>query len=302
MDAIQVVAATDDGYACQLAVMLLSLFERGGAPSIQVHALVPYDFKSASRILEALGNHGSKVTFRRVDVSVVADLKGRPDISNATYYRLMMGDLIPQSINRVIYMDCDMLVCGNMWELWQQPLGAALVAAVIDPGFKNHVLLGLPKPARYFNAGLLLVDLKRWREEKIGQKALEFAAANPARLTFNDQCALNWVLKDRWIELPIKWNVQTGFIGRTVNEHFFYPRGLREYLRGARIIHFNAPGRPWLYMDEHPFKSEYHALKARTPWSSQTCPDRYPHNIVIKHLRRWAPVLLPVYLYIRKYI
>src|SRR5882762_3412488 len=90
-DAIQVAVATDDGYANHLTVMLLSLFERGGQRPIQVHALIPGDFKSKAKMHIALGSYADQVIFHQIDASMVANLKQRDDITNATYYRLLMG-------------------------------------------------------------------------------------------------------------------------------------------------------------------------------------------------------------------
>ena len=301
-DVIQIVVGLDDGYACQMTVMLLSLFERNGAVQIHVHALVPTDFRSETLITNTLGVYANHVTFRRLDASVVANLKKWFERSRAIYYRLLIGSLLPESVKRVIYLDCDMLICGSISELWCQPLGTAIVAAVSDPGFTQHAVLGLEASAPYFNSGMLLIDLERWRAEQIGELAFQFAESNSERITFPDQCALNWVLKGRWLELPSQWNVQSSMLGRFRNGLFIYPRHLQSNARGARIIHFSGAGRPWHYLDEHPFKQQYQDFKSRTPWAGDPFPDRFPHFIAIKILRRWAPFLLPAYLQLRKYV
>ena len=98
------------------------------------------------------------------------------------------------------------------------------------------------------------------------------------------------------------WNVQTPDFGREVNGAIEYPRRLSPTAALARIVHFSAPGRPWLYMDNHPFKPAYLSYLAQTPWRDERPSDRYPHNMIIKALRRRAPILLPIYLYLRRYI
>jgi lipopolysaccharide biosynthesis glycosyltransferase len=299
---IQIAVATDDGYAGHLSVMLLSLFERGGQNPLHVHALVPTDFKSSSKIAASLGSNARQVTFHPVDAETVAGLKQRPDITNATYYRLLMAELLPPTIGRIIYLDCDMLVCGDISPLWEMPLGDAIVAAVPDPGFTQRSVLGLSWSEPYFNAGMLLVDLDRWRRADVGKAALDFAASEPERLSFNDQCALNWVLRGRWLELPSIWNLQAFMLGDLKRGYFSYPRHLRKNTEGARIVHFNDPGRPWLYLDEHPFKPDYLAYRARTPWARDPLSGRYPHNIILKALRRNAPFLLPAYMQLRKHM
>ena len=199
--AIQVVVGCDDGYARHLAVMLLSLFAHSSTRAVQVHVMVPPSFASRARLDQAVGEHAGRLTYHVLADGAVRSLKQRHDLTAATYYRLCIGHALPPEMQRVIYLDCDMLVRCDLAELWQVPLGGMVLAAVVDPAFTEQHILGLPDGAPYFNAGVLLIDLARWREETIGAAAIGFAGAHPERLTYNDQCALNWILRDRWARL-----------------------------------------------------------------------------------------------------
>ena len=300
-DVIHLVVGCDDSYARHLAVMLLSLFARSLTLPVQVHVLAPPGFASRNKLEEALGQHASKLVYYKVDPQNLPGL-GRPDISVATYYRLLIAEVLAPDLDRVIYLDCDMLVCCDLVELWDQPLGEFVVGAVTDPGFRHHEVLGLPEGAGYFNAGVLLIDLKRWRAAGIGREALAFRVAHPERISHDDQCALNWLLLGRWAKLDETWNVQAQTLGKLAGGqlHYFHPMPVAG--REARIVHFNFPARPWTYMDEHPFKPFYLVFQAKTPWRSERPTDRYPHNIIIKALRRHTPALLPIYNHMRKYV
>ena len=300
--AVQVVVGCDDGYARHLAVMLLSLFAHSTSSPLQVHVMVPPGFTSRTRLDETLGANAGRLTYHVLADQAVVGLTKREDLTAATYYRLLMGDVLPPDMQRVIYLDCDLMLRGDIAELWHFPLGDAIVAAVPDPGFTLHHVLGLSKDAPYFNAGVLLIDLMRWRSEAIGEKALAFATRHPDRLTYDDQCALNWVLDGCWATLDSVWNLQARMLGEVADGEIRYYNPLPPVAADARILHFNAPGRPWHYMNDHPFKPHYLSYKARTPWRGEQPVDRYPHNIIIKTLRRHAPVLLPVYLSIRRYV
>jgi lipopolysaccharide biosynthesis glycosyltransferase len=299
---IQVVAGCDDRYARHLAVMLLSLFAHSSARPVHVHILIPADFTERARLEAVLGSDAARVSFHAIADAPLRTLRQRPDLTAATYYRLLIGAALPAALDRVIYLDCDTMIRRELTDLWETPLDRMVAAAVPDPGFFERQTLGLPDDAPYFNAGVLLIDLARWRAERIGEAAHAFAGENPERLTYQDQCALNWVLRDRWVTLDPAWNVLTGTISRWIDGHLDYANPLPPHAAAARIVHFNAPGRPWLYMDEHPFKPTYLAYRARTPWHDVRPPDRYPHNIIIKTLKRHAPALLPVYRLIRRYI
>jgi lipopolysaccharide biosynthesis glycosyltransferase len=300
--AMQVVVGCDDGYACHLSVMLLSLFEHSRTLPVQVHVMVPPSFASVARLQQALGENAGRLIYHVLADGAILGLKQREDLTAATYYRLLMSDVLPPSVHRVLYLDCDMMLRGDLADLWRLPLGNAIVAAALDTGFTHNHVLGLPDDAPYFNAGVLLVDLARWRSEAIGQNALAFAAAHPDRLSYNDQCALNWVLRGRWRVLDPTWNLLTSALSRIVKGEIQYFNPIPQSAAGARIVHFNSPGRPWLYMDDHPFKPDYLAYKARTPWGGERPVDRYPRNIIKKAVRRHASALLPIYRSIRKYV
>jgi lipopolysaccharide biosynthesis glycosyltransferase len=300
--AMQVVVGCDDNYACHLSVMLLSLFEHCRTLPVQVHVMVPPSFASVAQLRQALGENAGRLIYHVLADGSILRLKQREDLTAATYYRLLMSEVLPPSVHRILYLDCDIMLRGDLANLWCLPLSNAIVAAAPDPDFTHNHVLGLPDDAPYFNAGVLLVDLARWRSEAIGQNALAFAAAHPDRLTYNDQCALNWVLRGRWRVLDPAWNLQTSALSRVVKGEIQYFNPIPSSATDARIVHFNAPGRPWLYMDDHPFKPDYLAYKARTPWRGERPVDRHARNIIIKTLRRHAPTLLSIYRSIRKYV
>jgi lipopolysaccharide biosynthesis glycosyltransferase len=263
---------------------------------------VPEEFSAGSRVAEALGPDADKVAFLPISEQILRGLPISKHISLATYYRLLIGDIAPRDIKRAIYLDCDLIVRADLTELWTTPLDGCVIGAVPDEGFQHRDKLGLAEDAPYFNAGVLLVNLEQWRGESVGAGALDFAGNHPERLTWSDQCALNWILRDRWLPLDATWNMQSRQFGEDVGQDFEYFRPVPAHALAARIVHFNWPARPWLYMSGHPFREEYLAYLRRTPWRNQPPPDRYPHNVIRQHLRRYAPPLLPLYMALRRYI
>jgi lipopolysaccharide biosynthesis glycosyltransferase len=168
----------------------------------------------------------------------------------ATAFRLLVGEMLPH-LERVIYIDIDVLIMQNLAELYDMNLGAKTIGAV--RGYKvmkareanaNLGLSGiaLQLPAQkyfdeiigmqgkfYFNAGVLLIDLNRWRAEKVKEKSLDFFDRN-VLLLFTDQDALNHVLRDQVLFLEEDWN--------------FIPSKNRPITKNTRVIHF-AGRKPW---------------------------------------------------------
>jgi lipopolysaccharide biosynthesis glycosyltransferase len=136
----------------------------------------------------------------------------------ASCYRLEL-DRVCRGLDRVLYLDCDLLVLDDLRPVLATALGGRTVAAVGNPPPLNRMGLAVRRrlvpPGRrdapYFNAGVLLVDVERWAGEDVGPRAREIVNAHPD-LRCLDQDALNVVLVDDWAALPSEWNVPAGDI------------------------------------------------------------------------------------------
>jgi lipopolysaccharide biosynthesis glycosyltransferase len=134
------------------------------------------------------------------------------------YYRLFLGEVLPQSVERVLFLDTDVLVEGNLVELWELPFEGNVVQAVPDAYAPTQHLPRLSQiefdegiqftsDTPYFNAGVQLIDLNRWRQKRIGQRAGALLWKYGEQLRFRDQDALNCVLVGRWQRLEPTWNL-----------------------------------------------------------------------------------------------
>lgn len=145
--------------------------------------------------------------------------------SLATYLRLFIPDNLGPDVDKILYLDCDILCVGDIRPLFHENMNSAIVACAPDPWvgqkdnfiFRSKKIFGMPvylkftKTNCYFNAGVLLIDLKKWRDLKVSEKCL--ALINTKRLPFNDQDALNIVLSGKTKLVETKWN----FISTTNN-------------------------------------------------------------------------------------
>lgn len=146
--------------------------------------------------------------------------------SLATYLRLFIPENLTSAINKILYLDCDILCIGDIRPLFNIDLGAAAVACVPDPWigqkenfvFRSKKTLGLPtllkftKNDCYFNAGVLLIDINKWKELEATKKCLDLLSTK--RLPLNDQDALNIVFHGKTKLIDFKWN----FIGTTTSD------------------------------------------------------------------------------------
>ena len=162
-------------------------------------------------------------------------------ISTGMYLRLMLPGRLPSGVQRLLYLDTDVLVYGDLSPLWQIPLGDSPLAAVRDAftdtiGAKGGVP-GAPadidESAPYFNSGVLLMHLPVWRQMRVTERCLDYVASNRDRLRLPDQDALNLVTYGRWLELEPWWNDHVSW---------WSPAGEPER---TRIMHFLGPKKPW---------------------------------------------------------
>lgn len=192
---------------------------------------------------------------------------GAGHISRATYARFAIPDLI-QDCARVLYLDCDLVILADLEPLYQSDLnGGALGAAIdhwVDPAaFARDWGLD-PTGARYFNAGVLLLDLPRLKEDGGFARAVQALSVHERAMPFLDQDALNLAFWGCWHPLDRIWNVQRaalmpGYEGAA-------QAGMGQERRMPKIIHFTTSEKPWRRGVYHPYADTYLRALARTPF------------------------------------
>jgi lipopolysaccharide biosynthesis glycosyltransferase len=205
-----------------------------------------------------------------------------------TYTRLWLGEFFPETVDRVLYLDADIVVVGSIAPLWSTDLGGALMGAVDIPGSDQGVRrLAMRMEDGYFNAGMLLIDVAQWRATRAELTVLDYIRLNPERVSY-DQDALNACFRSRTKRLDYKWNVIRPFY----REPLVLPLGRAEIeaiRRDAQIIHFNGGSKPWSYFCDHPRRAEYEKYLRMTEWRNYVPPDRTPLNMVRKGISAITP-------------
>ena len=202
------------------------------------------------------------------DKHVLESFSNPGHYSWATYLRLMVASVLDEQIDKVLYLDCDLVVNGDIEELWNTDIQGYSMAGVYDTVLshliiKDYIGYDYIKDG-YFNAGVLLINLRYWREHAVEKKLFDYLKTHQAKL--NDQDALNAVLHGTIKPLHPKWNCHVGY--------FAFPplvvSAQREYIKelwtGAKIIHFTGPAKPWYRECVNPYKYLYLKYKRMTPW------------------------------------
>lgn len=259
-DRIVAVAATvDASHLDYLAVMLRSAADRL-TPGWRLRTFVigyEIDDDARRRFETRLAHAKVETEWRTLELAMV---RGRwPGAAGGgvtLYYRLYLAEALPDDVERILFLDVDLHVEGDLVELWRSPFDGHIVQAVPDAyADKAHLprlsRIDFPRGPRfdastpYFNAGVLLIDLARWRRENIGAQAAGFLWAYGERLSGRDQDALNLALFGRWKPLSAKWNFHEipGAL-RSWRAGADTPETLREAILRPSIVHFIGC-KPW---------------------------------------------------------
>jgi lipopolysaccharide biosynthesis glycosyltransferase len=246
------------------------------------------DEEKLRRSFTRFSNHS--LTFRKFAIpgDLLLPLNPLAHYTIDTYTRLWVGEFFPATVDRVLYLDADIVVLDSIAPLWTTDLDGALMGAVDIPGSDRGVTrLAMRPEDGYFNAGVLIIDLAQWRAIRAEQIVIEYIRKNPDRVLY-DQDALNACFHACTKRLDYRWNVIRPFY----REPLALPLARAEIeaiRREARILHFNGGSKPWSYFCDHPRQVEYQRYLRMTEWRDYVPPDRTPLNM----LRKGISTILP---------
>lgn len=221
MSNITIVLAADTGYAEQVHTLMKSVCTHNtGVNFYLMHNTFRKEWINYTN--QKLAASGSRLNDVKIEMDF-SQYRRLSHISDAAFFRLMMQHL---PVDRALYLDSDMVVTQSLHDLFNLDMHGYPVAAVQDSYLArtewNHPT-GL-HTTPYFNSGMLLVDLAQWREHNIAAQLLQTAATIDKAVPYGDQCFLNTVFQENWLQLEESWNFQTGAV------EYFQKRNLSEVI------------------------------------------------------------------------
>lgn len=252
---------TDDNYIQHAMAMLCSVFENNKKHTINVHVLMSSLSETNIAHLSSLSKrYNNNCFFYKVDETRLehVQFRNKRPLSKAAYYRLLLASTLSH-LDKVLYLDCDMIVLSDISELFTINLDDYPLAACIDnfPYTNQHRLqLNMDVDERTFCSGIMLVNLHFWRFHDSEKQLLEYANIYRKEVHLHDQDILNFVFKGQWFQIPPKWN-RTACSRHQRRLEAFKSFDYMEYTYSPKIIHYASPGiKPW-YAGPSPYKSIY---------------------------------------------
>ncbi len=197
------------------------------------------------------------------------------------YNRLFVTEYVPQDVDRVLYLDSDTIIEGDLHELWETDFEGCYMAGVDDClSSKYRKIVEISDNGVYCNAGVLLLNVKKWREDNITQKFVDEIVKKNGYFVFNEQSLLNYAFSGKVKVLDQKYNVNSLVYVFSYKEllklrkpyKFSYsPQELDEARENPIITHFTGlfyvARRPWIEKSDHPHKDAFDRYYKMTPWA-----------------------------------
>ncbi len=278
---IHVATAGDIHIAAPFMAMAWTLSQQSASRPVTLHVIDSGLQAATAGALERLSTASKgqfQVRWLALNPERVDSLPTVPRYPKEAFMRLLLPGLLGE-LPKVLWLDCDVLVAGNLADLWDTDLAGDAAAAVPEFGARTvqamvteGMIGSLVSPGRAdapgFNSGVLLIDLQQWRADGLGDRALALSSAHANDLKFADQDALNVVLAGRWHRLDLDWNVQLGALRSIpfVPQERLYPEVLgraSELLRSPKILHF-AGSKPWKSGLRSHYRQEYYDALRRS--------------------------------------
>lgn len=278
---INIVLCSDNNYAQHIAVVMASIMAK---TKEKVRFFVISDNISSEKIAK-LKNTAVKlnttVEFIAVSEEQFKNVYLSGHVSKAAYFRLALADIMPDDIEKVIYLDVDLLVYDDIKNLWQNDIKKYALAAVPDFGImasnrlcrQKKEVIGLPKGKAYFNSGVLLINFKKWREENYTKQILEIINKN--KFPHHDQDALNKLFMNNWLQIDLRWNIIPPvfnlFTKILLNKTF--RNEAIQAKKNPGIIHYAGRYKPWEFSYHQDFNDMYYKYLKQTAFADEKMPQ-----------------------------
>ena len=283
---IEIVLATDDNYTKYCATTMVSILENTKNP-IRFHIFdggVQEYHKN--KLLKLENKYNCNILFYSMKNLHLPDVPlNRNWISIATYYRLFITDLISSNIDKIIYLDCDTVVDKDIADLWEYDISEYMAGIIEDEdSVLNNTRLNLSKAHTYFNAGVLLLNLKVLREFNLKEKAFTYLRDNIHKIKLQDQDILNGIFESKCLRLPLKYNVNTTMYSPFNQNCSHNAQEVNEAKKFPVIIHYTGLIKPWHYPQYE--QSDYFWTYARlTPFYEEILYESVCGNSLRKVVR-----------------
>lgn len=284
-----IVCIANETYAQHTAVMLTSLFYLNPQKLFRVFLMTYSMTEDTKKKLQlVVEGHGKLYILEdNYATSEITNLKSETTTKSwnpIMYLKLLIPQKLPMDVERFLFLDVDMIINHDIEELYHIDLENFTLAACDDYKYQqaHRVRLGLKETEEYINSGVMVINLKTWREKEKRCPMIEFLKDYKEVLN-NDQDGFAIYFRGEIKLLPNKWNVTTFYFEQSPRVLDKYLPEVNELRHHPFIIHFCEPIKPWFADCKHPYRYLYKMFLKQTPWANY----RFPYFIHPRSVKFW---------------
>lgn len=293
---MNILYASDNNYAEIMGISILSLLENNqDIENIRVYIINDNISNDNCQKIEAIfeNYHRQSPMWKKVKgINDALQMEVYEDrFSQTQFARLFLEEIVDETDDKILYLDCDTIIHASLEEFWNMSLNGNIGAALADafsPLYRKNI--GLAKEDLMFNSGVMLIDMKGWKEEHIGHQLRAFIRAHKGMVQQGDQGVLNAVLSKRIQKISPRYNFLTNYSAFAYEDMLLYRKPVniytKEEIEAAKgepcIIHYTSSfivARPWEEGQEHPYKYLWEKYKSMTPWHEEIKKE--------KRMKKW---------------
>lgn len=262
---IHIALGFDNNYIVHVYAMVTSIFHNNRQNKIYFHVVATgLSNEEKNDFKYYIKQNNAQVAFYDIPEFLLNNnitIPANTHFTAANLYRLFFPALLDTTIKKLLYIDTDTIIIGDLQPLFDYPLGNAALGAVPDSHFPHREELGITGVGNYFNAGILLIDLDNWRDQRVSENVIQFIVDNPDKTPYIDQDGLNVILKNKWVKLDIKYNFTLADVKLQVPT--------KELIRDVVIVHYTSYRKPWILLNRNKLRYLYHYYLKLSPKSRQ---------------------------------
>ncbi|AWX45801.1 General stress protein [Flagellimonas maritima] len=279
---LHIALSSDENYTPFMATAIISVIENNiDIPDITFHIIsVGISKESQGKMKDMIAANNRKC--------IIYDFHSSQDIVGEfifgvskinKYARLYLPKLLPETVDKVIYMDCDAIVLGSLKKLWEIKIDKYSFAGVEDVVFERHkTSINMPVNCKYINSGMLIFNLKKFREENSLDRVEEFMKSYIKRKVkySNDQAVINALFYKEFYILPPEYNCITPYYLMNSEQimtiyrmkSYYNDEALQRAVDNPVFVHFTPSfiTRPWVKGSRHPLTKKFLMYLNKTPW------------------------------------
>ena len=296
---INICFTSDNNYVRPLSCTIASILKNTSSETDLHIFILEHDisFENKNKILSLKNIKDCEISFIKIDSSIFCnfpDFKGSY-ITKTAYFRFLVADLL-KDIDKILYLDSDIIVLSQIEALFSEDITDFYIGAVEDIGFYFDRACLIKSFDTYVNSGVLLINLKKWRQDNISQKLFDVVEKYGYNLIYHDQTAINLVCEGKIKILDLSYNLQV-FIFYQLSILLNHPlrKQLLQILKEPKIIHYTNNRKPWnTYCPLRKYYLEYEKI---TPFNVD-----YDFKYKLKTFIQFVLFLLKNFYYILRFI